>query len=220
MLSFALAKEKGLFEELGEYFYDKYFSGDLPYLENFSVSGRDVTFYKLIVVGLCIGLVVAAICNVYNKRYVGNFIRQMIKDGCLGAENAKTLDELGYLKNVGIRQVIKTGGSLTRWVRCVEEDEFIAASEEKRREFEELHSEDEQKPKYVEQAFKRDLSTMHFYIPEDKKYSAEIRFDKKGTHPIGILVVVVVAITACLVGCYYLPDLIKLFDNFVSIMNK
>jgi ABC-type multidrug transport system fused ATPase/permease subunit len=220
MLSFLLAKEKGLFDELGKYFYDKYFSGDLPYLENFKVSSNDVTFYKLIIIGLCVGLVVAAVCNVYNKRYIGKFIRHMIKEGCLGEKNAKTLSELGYLKNTGVRQVIKSGGSLSRWVRCIEEDEFISSIEIKRKEYEELNSGDEKAKKFIEPTFKRDLNTMHFYLPEDKKYAAEIRFDQKGSHPLGILVVIVVAALTCLLSCYYLPDLIKLFDNFISVMNK
>ena len=33
---------------------------------------------------------------------------------------------MGYLKNPVIRGVIKSGGSLSRWARCVEEDEFFA----------------------------------------------------------------------------------------------
>ena len=61
---------------------------------------------------------------------------------------------------------------------------------------------------------------MHFYLPEEKKYSAEIRFDSKGVHLPGVLLVTVVSIVLSLWLCYMLTDIIKLFDNFINVMNK
>lgn len=217
MLYFCLAKEQSLIEELWEYFVDKYFSIELPYLENFSIKTGGLVSITGIIFGIAIGIVIAAACTIYNKRYIGSFVRRVLSCQCFDAKSAKTLDELGYLKSPGVRGVIKSGGSLSRWVRCAEEDEFLSEIEKKRAEFEEEHKDDEKKPKFVEPEFKRDLNTMHFYIPEDKKYAADIRFDEKGAN-IGVFIAVVIfTILLCAFICYFLPDLLKMIDNFISI---
>lgn len=216
-LVFCLAKEKSLFEELWEYFVDKYFTVNLPYLENFSIKMGGLISLQGIIVGITIGLIIASAGVIYNKRYIGSFVRRIISCECFDAKSAKTLYDLGYMKSPGIRGVIKSGGSLSRWVRCAEEDEFLAEVEKKREEFEELHKNDEKKPKFVEPEFKRDLNTMHFYIPEEKKYAAEIKFDDKGTNIGGFILVVILSLVICAFICYFLPDLIKMVDNFISV---
>ena len=66
MLYLTPASEMSVFEELWQYFVDKYFSTELPYLENFTVRSNQVMFYKMIIIGLSIGLIVAAFCNLFN----------------------------------------------------------------------------------------------------------------------------------------------------------
>lgn len=220
MLYLTNASEESVFEELWKYFVEKYFSNDLTYLENFSVRANDFLFYKLIIIGLCLGLIAASVCNLYNKRFVGDFVRRIIREGSLDKDNAKTLEELGYLNKPTIGWLIKSGGSLSRWVRCAEEDEFLASVEAKRLEFEEKHKDDPKKPSFKEPQFKRDVKTMHFYLPEEKRIAAEIRFDPKGANLGGVILVSVLSIALCLVLCYMLSDIIKLFDNFISVMGK
>ena len=216
MMLFSLAKEQSLIEELWEYFVNKYFSVDLPYLENFTIKTGGLFSIQSIIVGITVGIIIASIGTIYTKRYIGGFVRRLLDCECHDAESAKTLDELGYLKNAGVRNAIKSGGTLSRLVRCVEEDDFFAEIEKKRAEFEELHK-DEQKARFVEPEFKRDLNTMHFYIPEEKKYTADIRFDSKGAN-IGTAVIVIIAsLVICALICHFLPDLIKMVDNFISI---
>ena len=125
MLGLIFANEKSLFEELWEYFSDKYFSVDMPYLENFSIKSNALFSFRILIIGITIGLVIASAMSVYNKRHIGSFIRTLISEGCLGADKAKTLEELGYIKNIGVRSAIKSGGTLSRWARCREEDELL-----------------------------------------------------------------------------------------------
>lgn len=222
-LFFRLAKEPSLFDELWEYFYEKYFTVDLPYLENFSIKSGGLVSLQGIIVGITVGLIIASIGMIYTKRYIGNFIRRIIDCKCFDAESAKTLYELGYLKNPGVRNAIKSGGTLSRLVRCVEEDEFFA----KLNKNDDTNSADEgdstekgtsaKKNNSAIPEFKRDLNTMRFYIPEEKKYTAEIRFDAKGAGIGTFIVVVVVALLTCALICYFLPDLLKMADNFISI---
>ena len=210
--------EKSLLVELWEYFTEKYFTVDLPYLENLSLGSGSLISLGGVIIGIAIGIVIAAICTVYNKRYIGDFVRKLIYEECFDAGSAKTLYELGYLKSAGVRDVIKSGGSLSRWVRCVEEDDFLSELEKSRQAFDEEHKNDIKKPKFKEIEFKRDLNTMHFYLPRDKKYAAEIKFDDKGTSWGAVILVIIGAVLFAAFACYMLPDILKLIDNFISVM--
>lgn len=218
MLNVILSDQPNLISELWEYFVDKYFSPEIPYLENFSLGTGTMLSAQLIILGITIGLIIASACNIYTKRYIGDFIRKVIYEECFDASSAKTLYELGYLKNPGIRNVIKSNGSLSRWIRCVEEDEHLAKIEQMRIEFEEKHKNDKKPPKFIAPEFKRDCNTMHFYLPEEKKYAADIRFDSKGANWISFLLVTVISIVMCAFVCYVFPDILKMVDNFLSII--
>lgn len=220
MLYLFSTNEKSLFQELWEYFESTYFSPELPYMENISLGTGTLVTLKTVIIGLTIGLIFASFITIYNKRYLGGFIRRLLGEECLGADSAKTLDELGYSKSLGVRMAIRSNGTLVRWVRCVEEDYFNAEMEQKRAEFEEAHKNDQKPPKFKEIEFKRDLKTMHFYIPEEKKYAADIKFDAKGANWRSFILVTVVSILLCAFLSYMLPDIVKMVDNFISVMKN
>ena len=142
MLTLMLAKQKGLLEELWDYFNETYFSPEMPYLENFSLGTGTMISLQTIILGLTIGIIVASAGSIYSKRYIGDFVRKIIYEECFDAQSAKTLYDLGYLRSPGVRNAVKSYGTLSRWIRCVEEDEFLAEMEKKRTEFEELHKND------------------------------------------------------------------------------
>ena len=208
--------EKSLFQELYEYFDETYFSPDMPHLENISFGAGTLISLKMILIGITLGLIFASFITIYNKRYIGGFIRKMLKEGCHDASSAKTLEELGYSKKIGIKYALRSGSPLSRWARCIEEDEFIANMKKKREEFEEVHKNEKNAPKFKEVEFKRNVKTMHFYIPEEKKYAADVKFDAKGANWISFVLVAVVSIALCAFLSFVLPDLIKMADNFIS----
>lgn len=219
MIYFLAKNNQSVFTELWEYITRTYLSPEMPYLVNISFGTGTLVTLKTILWGITIGVMVAAFLSVYNKRYIGGFVRAMISDGCIGAENAKTLDELGYLKHVAVRNAIKSGGTLCTWIRCVEEDEFLAEIEAKRAEFDEAHKDDKRPPKFKEIEFKRSCSTMRFYIPEEKVDDIERKFDPKGANLLSIILVCVIAILACALLSFALPELIKMMDNFVTVVS-
>ncbi len=220
MLSLILSDQKSLLEELWDYFNETYFSPEMPALENFSFGTGTLISLQTIILGLTVGLIIAAGSTLYSKRYIGDFVRKVIYEECFDAKRAKTLYDLGYLRSPGVRNAVKSYGTLSRWIRCVEEDEFFAEMEKKRAEFEELHKNDKKPPKFEYPEFKRDLNTMHFYIPEDKKYAAEVKFEKKGASFGAFIITSILAILLCAFICYILPDILKMVDNFISIVGN
>ncbi len=210
--------EIGLFQELFEYFDEKYFSPEIPRLDNFSFGTGTLVSLKIILVGFTLGLIFASFITIYNKRFIGRFIRRLLRQGCIGAENAKALSELGYEKNILIRYALRAESPLSRWARCREEDEFFDELEKKRAEFEELHRDDGKPPRFKEVKFKRNTKSMHFYIPKEKELSADIKFDAKGANWLSFLFVTVLSVALCAFLSYTLPDIIKMIDNFISEM--
>ncbi len=220
MLYLFASNEKSLIEELWEYFVDTYFSPELPPLDNFSFGTGTMISLQMILIGFTIGLIFASFITIYNKRFIGAFVRKLLHEECFDKNSAKALSELGYEKNLLMRYSLRAGSPLSRWARCVEEDEFYSEMKTKRDEFEEMHKSDKKPPKFKETEFKRNTRTMHFYIPEEKKYAADIKFDAKGANWISFLLVTVVSIILCAFLSYVLPDIIKMIDNFITVVSQ
>ncbi len=220
ILEIILANQPSLLAELLDYFNDTYFSPQMPPLNNFSFGTGSLISLQTIILGITIGIIVASASSIYSKRYIGNFVRKMISEQCHDARSAKTLYELGYIRSLGVRNSIKSYGTLSQWIRCVEEDEFHRDLEKKRAEFEALYGNDDKKPKFKEPEFKRDLDKMHFYLPEERKFDAEVKFEKKGANIWSLILVSVVSIVLCAFVCYVLPDVIVMFDNFITVIEN
>ena len=211
---------KSLVEELWEYFEETYFSPQIPELDNFDFGTGTLVSIKTILVGLTIGLILASFITIYNKRYIGGFIRKLLSEECFTKESAKTLEELGYSRDPGIRQAIKTDKPLSRWIKCVEEDEFYEEMDKKREEYEAAREKDPSMPRFKEINFKRDVNTMHFYIPEEKRYTIDVKYDAKGANWVSFVLVAVVSIAACAFLSFALPEIIKMIDNFITVVSK
>ena len=218
MTRFLIAGEISLPEELWNYVVDKYFSLELPVFENFSIQSNELFSLRWTVIGLTIGIIIASIVTVYNKKYIGDFVRHLVSQECLDAKSAKTLAELGYHKNRAIRNVIKTNGTISRWVRCVEEDEFLLEVEKMREAHEEEHKDKKRPPKFKAPIFKRDPKTMHFYIPEEICDTAEVKFDKTGAEWRNVIIVSIISLILCALVSYFLSDILIFVDNFISLM--
>ena len=211
--------EKNLLQELFEYFNETYFSPEIPHLQNISLGTGTLISLKMILIGISLGLIFASFVTIYNKRYIGGFVRQLLKDGCHDAKSAKTLEELGYSKKIGIKFALRAGSPLSRWARCIEEDEFYANLNIKRKEFEDAHKDEKNAPKFKEIDFKRNTKTMHFYVPEEKRIAADIKFDAKGANWVSFILVTIISIVLCAFLSFVLPDLIKMIDNFITVVS-
>ncbi len=210
--------EKNLITELWEYFVDTYFSPEMPSLDNISFGTGTMISLRMILIGLTFGLIFASFITIYNKRFIGSLVRKLLKEECLSADSAKTLSELGVSKNPLIRFSLRGGSPLSRWVKCVEEDIFNAEMARKREEFDEAHKHEKKPPKFKEISFTRNAKKMHYYIPEEKKHAADIKFDAKGANWVSFILVAVISILLCAFLSFILPDMIKMIDNFISEM--
>ena len=212
-----LSSEPSLIEELWEFYKDKYFTPQFGDYEHIEIAESSLVSLPMVAIAAVIGMCIAAIAAIFNKRYLGDFVRTLISAEALSPETAQTLEQLGYLKNTTIRSSLKNGTTLRRVIKCVEEEQYYDAIKKKREEFEQTNT--DPKAKFKEIPYKMDVSTAHFYIPEDLKYTAELKFEKKGTDWLSFVLVLVGSIVLALLIIWAVPELLQMTDNFLGMFS-
>ena len=207
-------KKLTLIEELWQYFYYTYFT-DRNVYENINVNSGVVSI-KSIIIGLSLGLALAAFFAVFNKKILGRFVRTLIKNECFSPESAKTLGELGFADKLLVRGSLRRGVTLKRVVRSPEEDEFLAEEEKRRAEYEKKRAEDSSLPKYKEKSFIPSLDTDRFYIPEEMRYMADIKFDDRGSSWYGVIATLILSLVVIACLLIAVPYILSLVDDLVG----
>ena len=182
--------------------------------EHLGNGAGSMTSLPMIIIGIFIGLALAAFASVFNKRVLGDYVRELLREEALSAESAKTLAELGYERKSVIRYSVRKGVNLRRVVRCREEEEYLAAIEAKREEYEEKRKSDPSLPKFKAEPFRVDADEHHFYIPEEMKYMADIKFEKKGSTWLGAFVFIVVLAIAFVLLMLALPYILSVLNDW------
>ena len=183
--------------------------------ENLNVSPATVNGF---LIGLFAGCVIALFVTVYNKQVLGGFVRALIRADALSAESAKTLDELGYLDKILIHRAITRNSALSSVVVCLEEQKYYEQIREDslRSEQSDAHKSGRlRRLSSQEKDFKTDTYTHHFYIPEDKKYTAEVRYEGKGNTLRSAFIWSAVLAVALLVLLFFMPSILS-FLNAVA----
>ena len=207
--------QKSVICELLTYLEEKYFSVSLGSYQNISVSATTGKNIRNIILAIAIGLIVASAMMVHTRRGLGKFIHTLLKNDCTSADKAKTLSELGFYQNHSVRSALKRGVTFGKLVCCKEEKEWSATQS--------FTNETVEKDGSTKDAsrgeFAINCSTMHFYIPEDLRYRAEIRFEKKGTSWGFFAIVAILTVIGCALLCLFLPNLLQLTDNIITLLS-
>lgn len=147
---------------------------------------------NLIIWAVYIGFMLAMILNYYQKKVIGAFVRSVIKQGAIDADNAKTLEELGYQNKPLIRRELQKYSALRKMVWEVDdnyrtgEDGMLYCAREK----------------------SLDLNLGKFYIPEERRIQAELRYDDKGSDIFALIISAAVLFAIAVVACIWLPGII------------
>jgi hypothetical protein len=207
--------KKSLLEELWDYFVQTYLESGEVYTNLGMEGSGSMMSLTSIVFGIFFGIVLASVLTVYDKRVIGSFVRKMLYCNAVGKENAKTLFELEEGERSAPARALRHSSNLRRVVKCVEEEEYYAELIKTREEYEKRRQEDRSLPEFksVDYVFN---GTEHYYIPEDKKYSAETRFSKSGTAWWSLPVALLVAFACAFAIMIALPYILKLLDQLIG----
>ena len=166
-------------QDIANKYYDLYVAFSVEYT-NINVYATELKMILSFIIGIGVGIIIAAFMSLFTKRTLGDFVRRVIERDALSPESAKTLDELDYFDRLIIRRAVAKSVSLRRVLKCREEEEFYAEQKLKREEHEKKRAEDRSIGRFKETEYKVDAEKDSFFIPEELKYMAEIKFDKKG----------------------------------------
>lgn len=147
------------------------------------------------------GVCCAAFYAFYQKRIVGDLLRALIAAGADCAENAKTLSEIGYGKGVRAafsRRVLKKGSVLRKSVEARGDETPTAETK---------HHPDEL---FVKKTIDPNI---RYYIPEENRAAAEIRYDGKGTTVSTLLLTVAAFFAAAMIFIALLPTLLHAIES-------
>ncbi|MBE6606987.1 MAG: hypothetical protein E7633_00320 [Ruminococcaceae bacterium] len=156
---------------------------------------RNISTLELVVWSIAIGSVWAIFCTYYNRTILGGFVRTLINSGALSVDSAMTLAEAGYQKNTFIKRALVKRDTFRKIVFEVD-DEIVIASEG--------HS-------FSARTKPIDLNTARFYVAEENKIMAELRYDNKGADIFGVVSSVIIILALAYIITLVLPLILTLF---------
>ena len=167
--------------------------------------------FLFIVWGISVGILLGVLLSLIYRVHAHKLVTALAEHGATDREHALTLADLGLGKNRVVRRMLGNGGSLASTVLCANEDEFPPRKLSKLGYF--WHYKflrgDPLPPK-------TDYSIARFYLPEEKRITAELRFPREN-HPVRSFLLAVLGVCAvAFFAILVLPELLVMFDNLVS----
>lgn len=213
----AIEEKLSFFEAVWNFFYTTYVS-PTEYYEHLNLGTGGLLSVRILIIGMFLGLIVALFTSVFNKRVLGGVVRSIIKKEAFSPESALNLEDLGFEENAIIRLAVRKSTTLRRVVRCREEEEFIAEQNARRKEYNEQRAQNRSLPRFKEQAYKINPYADTFYIPEEIRFMADVKFEQKGTTLKVALLCSALLLVAMFVVLGALPGVLSLIDSIVGTL--
>ena len=178
--------------------------------DNFDLTSINSASFLFLVGGLYVGILLGVLFSLIVRVHSHKIVKALSEHGAADRESAATLAELGLEKNRVVRGLLKTDGSLRRVVACANETEF---PEKKRSALSRFwHDRILRNPPSPE----TDFSAARFYLPEEKRITAELRFSAE-KHPVRSFILAAAGLFAlALFTIFVLPELLTMFDNLIT----
>ena len=148
---------------------------------------------ELVVWALFVGFSLALVMVLFSKRYMGKFVFTLLEKKIDSPEKAMTLSELGYGKNPFVRMALIGKSAYSGLI--FEKNEAV------------VYNGDSVVPAV---RHKVDYQSARFYIPKLLFPRAEIRFEKKGTHVMAVIVGFLAFLAFTLLVLYFLPSITEM----------
>lgn len=118
-----------LWQELWEYILEKYLTPKYGVYQNIEINTFSAITPAMIFFAIFFAIMTACAITIFNRRTLGRPVRLLLKHDAVGRKNAKTLEEIG-MKKPGVIKFFINRFTLSKAIRCVEEDEFYGIPED------------------------------------------------------------------------------------------
>ena len=161
---------------------------------NFTLDAAARSTLRNVILAFCIGILLASLYTLYQKLVPGGIVRAILKAQAHTPEAAKTLAELGLDKNPLYGFELRHNAMLNKTVaRATAQDKDAPEAE---------RDEDDAKER--------------LYIPEELKYRAELRFDKKGNGVAGLVLTAVLTVALAILLIKLMPAVLSMVDGLLK----
>ena len=178
--------------------------------DNFDLVSINSSSFLFLVGALYVGLLAGVLFALILRVHSHKIVKALSEHGATDRESAATLEDLGLGGNRFAKSLLKTDSALRRTVLCANESEFGPRKISGLRRF------------WREKILKNplpsatDFSVARFYLPEEKRVTAELRYSAE-QHPVRSFILAAVGLTALAVfTVFVLPELLTMFDNLIT----
>lgn len=212
--------ESSVLHELFTYFRETYFTIESRNYEHLPLGPNAASTAETVIFSLAVAVILVSFLNYYTRVYLGRIVRKLVKEEAHSPESAKTLMELGFFRSSLVRRELSKGTALRRFVHCVEEEQFLAEQEKN---VDAKEGEKVEKTQHVsaksakEKGYRMDFLTARFYIPQDLRHRASVRYERKGSGLPALLLVILGVLVFSALACRFFPDLLQLLNNLVGM---
>lgn len=168
--------------------------------------------FTVVVWALIAGIFMGGMISLYSKVYLGRIVRALIKKEAFDKESAVTLKDLGISPTRLTAYSLREGAPLRKHVFAANEDEceIVHTSGKAARLLRKFFTGSENGAK------KYDLEKLLLYVPSDKKYSAEAKYESSGNPLIIIPASAVAAAVLAVLAYFGMPKLLELLDSLIT----
>ena len=171
-------------------------------MKNYHYQNFEISFDSLdiIIWSACIGIIIGAFIAIFYKHWTSSFIKVLTRNGIDSPEKACTVDSLRFSGKWYIKNELKLSyKALRRYVLCANEKELLGSDEGKKEK-------------------KLPMDKAKFYLPEEQRFTAELRYSEV-RNPVGsFIITVAIAIGAAFFAKFAVPELMQMLDNFLTMM--
>jgi hypothetical protein len=153
------------------------------------------------------GVVFGAFYAYYQRRLLGNILRAFISCGAQDEKSAKTLREIGYASKIKYSFAsfaLRKGAGLRKHIYAVYEEKPVSKKHSDQLFAKAPKPENEQK----------------YYVPEEKRIVAEVRYDGKGTNLKTLVISIAALLAAAILIVSFLPWIIEKYNSVFSSGSK
>ncbi|MBE6714637.1 MAG: hypothetical protein E7575_05070 [Ruminococcaceae bacterium] len=185
--------------------------------DNFDFSNSTFSL-NAIIWGICLGLAAGVAAYIFSKHFSSKLIKALVLNECNSKDNAKTPEELGLKPTAALSLRLADVKTVRKYVLIANEEECIVEKKQtKLSKFSglvrRLFYNDTDKKRY-------DMTKARLYIPEDKRHTAEIRYESKGSPWIIAIIAAILFIGAAVALTLCMPKLLELTDGAINSFKK
>ena len=187
------------------------FSITLREYENIRFDASDAGLLGIIIWGLCIGAVLASLLALYQQKVPGKLVRALLRAEAHDEDSAKTLDELGLAGRPLIARELRRGTVLQKFVYSAEN----GAGQGKSPQDGKNGAESTENGPSATGNKAPVAATARYYVPEELKYRAATRYDKKENGLFALILTTLLSVAMAVLLMKLIPPILSMIDGIL-----